>query len=232
MVSARRTLSSAEESAGQTTISLGTRPAGRNASQATQPAKESALTGISPVETSAGERRFGTGTGSVTGPVSATSTLARESVRTTHRAAATVILRDNFVFLTISPGSRIHSDNVEMNASTISLSAMELVQRDSVHVGNIGVSAMKNRMTTLPAMITVSTRMSSLTIITGSVVRNAFTGLSLMKNGNVTEHVLTLVFLAMASVLLVWYCVMISVMTHFHRDVNPLQLHHHLQHKK
>ena len=104
MVSARRTLSSAEESVGPTTISIGTRPAGRNVSQATQPAMEYAQLVNSPVGISAGERRFGTGTGSVMDPVFTTSTLAMESVRTTHRAAAAAILRVNFVFLMISPG--------------------------------------------------------------------------------------------------------------------------------
>ena len=221
MVSARRTLFSAEQSVGPTTISLGTRPAGRNVSQATQPAKESAQSESSPVGTSAGERRIGTSTGSVTDPVFTTSTLAMESVRTTHRVVATAILRGNFVFLMISPGWRIHSGSVEMTASTFSLSAMEHVRWATVPVGNIVVSVMKSRMTTLPAMMNVNTRMCSLTIITGSVVRNVskgkmdmngfslryylqlYLGLSLVKNGNVTELVLTPVFLATGSVLLV-----------------------------
>ena len=176
MVSARRTLSSAEESAGPTTINLGTRPAGRNVSQATQPAQVSAQPDSSPVGTSAGEKRFVTGTRSVMDPVGTTSTPAMESVRTTPRAAATAILRDNFVFLMISPGSLIPSGSAEMTASTFSLSAMGLVRWGTVPVGNIGVSAMKKRMTTLPAMMNVSIRMSTLTIITGSVVRNASTG--------------------------------------------------------
>ena len=223
MVSARRTLSSAEESAGPTTTNIGTRPAGTNVSQATQSAKEIAQLDSSPVGTSAGEKRFVTGTRSVMDPVVTTSTPAMESVRTTPRAAATAILRGNFVFLMINPGSRTPTGSAEMTASTSSLSAMEHVRWGTVPVESIGVSAMKNRMTILPAMRNVSIRMSSLTIITGSVVRNASTGkmvmnskilgininilgLNLMKNGNVTELVLTPVFLAMANVLLVILC--------------------------
>ena len=99
-----------------------------------------------------------------------------ESVRTTRRAAAPAILRDNFVFLMISPGFRITSGSAEMTASTISLSAMEHVQMVTVPVGNIAVSATKKRMTTLPAMITANIRMSTLIIITGSVGMNVSTG--------------------------------------------------------
>ena len=65
MVSARRTLSSAEQSVGQTTINTGTSPAETNASRATQPATENAYPGISPVETSVGETRIAPGSESV-----------------------------------------------------------------------------------------------------------------------------------------------------------------------
>ena len=53
---------------------------------------------------------------------------------------------------------------------------MELVQRVTVLVENIGVSEMKERMTTLPVMINVFIRAVSRTIITGCVERNASTG--------------------------------------------------------
>ena len=176
MVSVQRIHSSAEQSVDQTTKNPGTRPAGSNVSQATQHATENAHPGISPVETGAEGTQIATGSESVMGPVCTIATLVTEFVRTTPRAAAPATLRDSFVFLMISPGLRITSGSAEMTASTISLSAMEPVHRVTVLVGNIGVSAMKKRMTTLPAMITANIRMSTLIIITGYVGRNVSTG--------------------------------------------------------
>ena len=65
MVSALRTLSSAEEGVGTSGMNLGTRPVGMNAYHASHPAMENALPDISFVGTGAGEIRIGTDTMSV-----------------------------------------------------------------------------------------------------------------------------------------------------------------------
>ena len=113
MVSARRVLSSAEESVGPTTINLGTRPAERtNVYQVNHPATESAHPEGSSVAIGARTKAGGM---SVMDPVVPTFTPAMESVRITHRAAAKAILRVNFVSLMMTPGHRNITDSVGMN---------------------------------------------------------------------------------------------------------------------